>query len=222
MSFPFNNFMGNGSDTVSAIDDVEIEKKPSSKVHASMPGLVAGFVRSFGTTLVFGALSLFKQTLIWWFRVPIKMFRPYSINPWFVVTQLAQNEGQPLTPKYLTKLVKKEGFRMLGLNVLPLMIANGLVGTVLFQGYNFFERSLNLSTSSYWHYFAAGAVSGGMQTVLSTPLDAISASLQKDQAMKFRHHGVHRAVHNIMALMPERPLDRIHLLYKNVKYNMAR
>lgn len=191
---------------------------------AALPGLLAGFTRTLVTNFSLGIIGVFREAILWWFKVPIKMFRPYSVNPWMIFSELAEHQSQPYGPNFIRSTLKKEGFSILRLNVFPLMIANGLVGAVLFHSYtlslNFLKRVgyNDYYLSNFW----AGALAGFNQTLLSVPLDNLSKPIMKGDVLKHRHIGIHSKIYNNFIQMPFNKNQRLKYLYNGVRFNMFR
>ncbi|KAJ3259588.1 hypothetical protein HK103_002142 [Boothiomyces macroporosus] len=194
---------------------------PTEAPIVGIPGLLAGFARSFATNVSFVLIAMFKGTIGWWFRVPIKMFRPYAINPWAIFFELAQQEGTKLTPAFITKTIRNEGFKIVQLNVLPFLFANAIVGGVLFNVYTIsgdYLKSLS-PTHQCWHDFSAGAIAGCVQTLLSTPLARFHTELQKADFVKRRHDGLHKISNDVYKQIPG---EKHKHLFRGMGYNCIR
>jgi hypothetical protein len=191
---------------------------------AALPGLLAGFTRTLVTNFSIGIIGIFREAILWWFKVPIKMFRPYSVNPWMIFSELAEHQSKPYGPNFIHSTLKKEGFSILRLNVFPLMIANGLVGAVLFHSYTLSHNLLKRGgyNDYYMSNFWAGAIAGFNQTLLSVPLDNLSKSIIKGEFLKHRHIGIHSKIYTNFIEMPFNKHQRFKYLYKGVRFNMMR
>jgi hypothetical protein len=188
-------------------------KEPEKKKLEAMPGLLAGFSRTFLTKSILFGLSLLREGIQWWFRIPIKMFRPYAVNPWLVLNEMAAIDGQRFTVGYIRKVVEKDGWRMLGLNVVPLMVANGMVGVVLFHSYT-------LASIKTRNDFVAGGIAGMTSTFMATPMDRLTQMMTREKVMKHRHRGVHRALHSAFDSLPSNSISKATFLYRGFAFNL--
>ncbi|KAJ1551025.1 hypothetical protein HK405_015341, partial [Cladochytrium tenue] len=99
------------------------------------PGVLAGLAKSFATRSAFAVTAFAKGLLKWWFRVPIKLFRPSVVNPLIVLNKMAEAEGKKVSATYVRSVVKEEGFHLISKNMIPLLVCNSVVGAVLFNVY---------------------------------------------------------------------------------------
>ncbi|KXS16354.1 mitochondrial carrier [Gonapodya prolifera JEL478] len=110
---------------------------------------VAKTVAAKSAGMVKGSMFLTKGTLKWWFRYPIKLFRPYKVNPWMVLQGAAAEQvaaanaaAQKSQLGVLKAVVKAEGWTIVPNHVLPLLVANALAGIVLFNSYDLAVHTL--------------------------------------------------------------------------------
>lgn len=103
------------------------------------------------------------------------------------------------SPAMLSYAVKQHGWSFIPNQVLPPMVANTMVGAVLYAGYlqtlaTIHEPSA-LSTKrvypppSFGTTFAAGFIAGSIQSVLAAPVDALQVRFQARELMqgKYKH-----------------------------------
>ena len=79
--------------------------EPSS----STSSVLAGMSRSIATNTSIVIISILKGTIKWWFRVPVKLFRPYVLNPWWIFTEMAKKHGQSLSPSFIRFIITNHG-----------------------------------------------------------------------------------------------------------------
>ena len=190
-----------------------------SKTKQAMPGILAGFARPVITNIAI----IIKQSLMWWFRVPVKLFRPYAVNPWIMLHELAESESKALNSRYITEIVKRNGIKVVFRNVGPPMLANGIAGASLFHSYtvcNIWLRSRNFNVPS--GYFLAGGVSGLVHSCVATPMDRLAKRALKEDAIRFWYHGYHRVVKNTLNLIPGSNISKIKILYQDLVFNTMR
>ncbi|KAJ3069860.1 hypothetical protein HDU98_007071 [Podochytrium sp. JEL0797] len=169
------------------------EDKPDAKV-----GIVVGFARTMAVQSSMLLMGFTKGLLKWWFRLPVKLFRPYAVNPYLVMNAMAAQDGKTVSTKYIRDLVQKEGFAALGRNMLPLMVVNSMIGAFLFNTYNYTTFLIGEVLESKqpdtpkparfnWVPFFAGWTAGAAQSLLSTPVDNMQRSLSTDAILAHRH-----------------------------------
>ncbi|KAJ3301260.1 hypothetical protein HDV03_001081 [Kappamyces sp. JEL0829] len=183
------------------------------------PGLLAGIARQLVSNTSIILLGLTKEFLQYWFRFPVKMFRPYAVNPYTVFNEMA---GQQATWSFIWRTSRKEGFKLLALNVVPLLLANSFVGAVLFNTYTLShyllrEQSINVPIDA----FLSGAIAGATQSFLANPLYRIQRSLEGNSHATHRHKGV-VSLYKAAYLKLPAGLPRLGYLYKGIQYNLFR
>ncbi|KAI9341535.1 mitochondrial carrier domain-containing protein [Zopfochytrium polystomum] len=184
------------------------------------PGVLAGIAKSFVTRSSFALVGFGKGLLKWWFRVPIKLFRPSVVNPMLVFNMMAEAEGKKVSAGYVRNVVREEGFQLISKNMLPLLICNSIVGAVLFNVYTAtadhlealaaFDSSTPTTVfhhmsqfSHHFHPFFAGAVAGLAQSVLATPLDNVTRRVNPEVMAARRGEGmIGLAIRAVREAMP--------------------
>ncbi|KAI9103688.1 mitochondrial carrier domain-containing protein [Phlyctochytrium arcticum] len=170
-------------------------------------GFMAGVAKSLATKSAFAATAFGKGLLKWWFRVPIKLFRPHTVSPYLVVNHMAQAAGQKVSMGYMRTIVAQEGYGFLGKNVVPLLFANAMAGAVLFNVYASTYSAMAKSDSSAsslasalefdHHYpFIAGALAGASTAIVATPIENIKANINPADLVAHRHEGMIRFTHH--------------------------
>ncbi|KAJ3226818.1 hypothetical protein HK099_004087 [Clydaea vesicula] len=96
---------------------------------------IAAFVRAFLMKSTITLSGFGKGFLKYWFRTPVKFFRPSTLNPWALFSAMASAEEKKANFRFVRSVVKNEGIQVIGRNMLPLMLANAFVGAVLFNVY---------------------------------------------------------------------------------------
>ncbi|KAK9457768.1 mitochondrial carrier domain-containing protein [Dipodascopsis uninucleata] len=143
-----------------------------------------------------GTRAILSQMVAFYTRIPVKLFRPtrvdYMVVPRAINPAYKQNLpwsfGTHSTLALLTHAVKEHGWGILFNQVFPPLIANSLVGVILYTTYltalPVFSEHL-VKASSYDSFaptsdvltakqtFLAGFCAGGAQSVAAAPLDAI-------------------------------------------------
>ncbi|KZF20720.1 mitochondrial carrier [Xylona heveae TC161] len=158
--------------------DEDGQPKHPQKKHAATGASAAG-IRAFSA-----------QFLSFYFRAPVKAFFPTrvdymafarAINP--RVRAKERWSWRMTTPGLLAHAVKYHGWSFIPNQVLPPLIANVSVGTILYTGYlqtlaHYHEPSAHSSKRPYpppppAATFAAGFTAGTIQSLVAAPLDAL-------------------------------------------------
>ncbi|KAI8916373.1 mitochondrial carrier domain-containing protein [Gorgonomyces haynaldii] len=202
--------------------DEEIKPLPVTPTTSfSASSMVGGFVRAFSLQFYQLGSAVLRESIQWWFRVPIKLFRPYSVNPWFFINSMAAADGQPVSTQYIRSLIKRDGWRPLLMNTIPLFILNGLIGTVLFNGYSESLKIFQLLHSDLAS-FAAGGVGGFLQTLLATPFENFQRSIAPQQVSQHRHRGWHKIGQHAYKSLPSTSLGKLRHLYSGLSVHLVR
>jgi hypothetical protein len=86
-----------------ATDDIDTtQRDPTASV-------LAGVAKVFATKSALTVTFWLKGLIKWWFRYPIKLFRPHTISPYYVFSAMAQNEGKTVSLRYMKGVVADEG-----------------------------------------------------------------------------------------------------------------
>ncbi|TPX59957.1 hypothetical protein SpCBS45565_g07608 [Spizellomyces sp. 'palustris'] len=231
--------VSNPSSRVTAAKSPEaLDSSDAARIEGPTPvvGIMAGVAKSLATKSAFAATAFGKGLLKWWFRVPIKLFRPHTVNPWVVLNHMARTQGQKVGVGYMRTVVAEEGYSFLGKNIIPLLFANAVAGAVLFNVYATTISALSSSETSSsslsaalafdHHYpFIAGALAGASTSLVSTPLDNIKANVSPAQLVAHRHEGMLRFTYRTVreALKDERSVwAKCRRLYKGIGFLAAK
>ncbi|PRT55876.1 Mitochondrial thiamine pyrophosphate carrier 1 [Wickerhamiella sorbophila] len=139
-----------------------------------------------------GTRALTTQFFSFYIRVPVKLFRPARID----YTQLlrrslpaANNEPWSFwrhsNPAMLVRAVRKHGWEFIPDKLLPPILANSVIGAVLYSTYLSALYVLQASSGNKQYptikqTAVAGALAGGAQALVATPLDAITTRFDHD------------------------------------------
>ncbi|KAK9467558.1 mitochondrial carrier domain-containing protein [Lipomyces arxii] len=143
-------------------------------------------------TATAGTRALLSQMLAFYVRVPVKLFRPTRVDYLLVPRAINPAIGSNMPWRFrthssmalLTHAVKKHGWRFIYDQVLPPLLANSVVGIILYTTYltalplfsnndsdSFFGPANEVLT---WRQtMAAGFIAGGAQSLAAAPIDAI-------------------------------------------------
>ncbi|KAJ3415413.1 hypothetical protein HDV05_005007 [Chytridiales sp. JEL 0842] len=203
------------------------QKESSLEPHEVFPGVIAGIAKSFATKSAFAITAFSKGLLKYWFKVPLKFFKPAAVNPYMVFHAMAAQDGQKPSFNYIAKSVKSEGFSLISKNMLPLLVANSIVGAVLFNTYSYtFDALSNSSLDTadpdskghYAHPFVAGAIAGAAQSIVSTPLDNLNRRINIAEIIASRKNEgvigvVSKAIKTTLFVPSTTPFDRAKFLW---------
>ncbi|GIZ37948.1 hypothetical protein CKM354_000137600 [Cercospora kikuchii] len=152
--------------------------------------------------------ALSARMLTFYFRAPIKaFFRPRieAINPNVKAGQAWS--WRMTSPALLFTAVQQQGWAFLPNQVLPPLLANTAVGTVLYTAYLQIISTLHQPNSlsskrvfpppSFGTCFTAGFLAGTVQSVIAAPLDALQVRFQSTDMIegKYRnmwHYGLRK------------------------------
>ncbi|KAJ3397576.1 hypothetical protein HDU92_006371 [Lobulomyces angularis] len=156
---------------------------------------IAAFVRAFLMKSTITLSGFGKGFLKYWFRTPVKFFRPSTLNPWALFSAMASAEEKKANFRFVRSVVKNEGIQVIGRNMLPLMLANAFVGAVLFNVYAITSDFLEFTYGfQYKNAFAGGFLGGFFQSFLSVPLDNIQRSISGKDLINYRSDGVFKVL----------------------------
>ncbi|GBE82050.1 hypothetical protein SCP_0404280 [Sparassis crispa] len=120
------------------------------------------------------------RSLALYFSRPVRLFRPAKVSGWQSLKGLAVHHGQPLTPQYVSWLIKKQGFIVILKHFIPPIIVNGILGTVLWSTYSKTSDILEPYLTSHPTTLAAisGASAGGVQALVAAPAENLRFALE--------------------------------------------
>ncbi|KAJ3045702.1 hypothetical protein HDV00_007828 [Rhizophlyctis rosea] len=190
---------------------------------AALPGILAGIAKSLATKSAFAMTAFGKGLLKWWFRFPVKLFRPHIVNPWMVVGKMAEKDGRQLNAQYLRGVVAEEGFSVLGKNMLPLLFMNACAGAVLFNVYGLTVDYLASPELELHHPFIAGTLAGASTAVIATPIDNIRSRIDPMHLVDNRKEGMLRFTYRtVKDVLPPGPMDKARVLYKGLGFTAVK
>lgn len=158
---------------------------------------------SLGGALARAALG----SLAFFFRLPIRLFRPVKLSSWTVLESFAKREKKSLSLAYVWRLLRRENrtfiFHLLG----PPFLFNTIIGFTLFEAYSLTEarllrkhrpdllqqqpapqsgqeaQSIKKATwTPIWMVAIAGSAAGAAQCILSAPLDNVRLVLTSNKS----------------------------------------
>lgn len=140
-----------------------------------------------------GARAITAQFLTFYTRIPVKLFRPPRVDYTRLLQSLALSGELTKTPwtfwthsnpALLIRAVRKYGWSVVPDKLLPPIIANSLVGTVLYTSYlgslNLMEFVNGNNLPTVKQSFVAGGIAGGIQAIVATPIDAVATRFNAD------------------------------------------
>lgn len=136
-----------------------------------------------------GSRALMVQLFQFYTRAPVKLFRPARID-YSLLLRHASVDSKSLkgrwkvlsksNPVLLYHAIQNQGWRFIPDKLLPPIIANSLVGTVLYTTYLSVYNMLRDSCPRSQQVLLAGAAAGTIQAILATPIDAIVIRFDAD------------------------------------------
>ncbi|KAG0219454.1 hypothetical protein BGX33_002724 [Mortierella sp. NVP41] len=170
------------------------------------------------------ARSMLLQGLQFWYRVPIKLFRPMRVD--YLVMARAATMGIIPTPANRLALaetktqlskrtqffratsigmvahaVKTQGAGFIYRQVLPPLVMNSFIGSVLYTTYIFtlpvfhpaftYQKSRTFPPPPFPAVFMAGALAGAAQSLVAAPMDSLKV---KFQVQDLAHGGKHKSM----------------------------
>ncbi|KAF9352259.1 hypothetical protein BGX26_009892 [Mortierella sp. AD094] len=170
------------------------------------------------------ARSMFLQALQFWYRVPIKLFRPMRVD--YLVMARAATMGLIPAPSHrqayveqsnklskrtqffratsigmLTHTIKTQGAGFVYRQVLPPLLMNTFIGSVLYTTYIFtlpifhpaftYQKSRTFPPPPFPAVFMAGAIAGAAQSLVAAPMDSLKVKFQiQDVATGGKHKSI--------------------------------
>ncbi|KAJ3104637.1 hypothetical protein HDU97_009028 [Phlyctochytrium planicorne] len=228
------------SNTPSPSQDLILANPDENDPFVYIPNIIAGFARSFVSQSMMALTGVSKGLLKWWFRVPVKLFRPSAVNPFLIFAAIAEQEGRRVSFGFVRNLFKVEGFALISKNMLPLLICNSIIGAVLFNTYSITLEILSkevalpsfggdseeeLTYEVKHSPFSAGALAGVAQSLLATPLDNVTRRVDPAEVANRRGEGVFRVmVQTVREAMPTEggAWNKFKFLYHGYPVNVAK
>ncbi|CAG8525326.1 16725_t:CDS:2 [Acaulospora morrowiae] len=172
------------------------DKKQSTK-NAVTLAAPAAIARSF----TLQALSLF-------YRTPIKLFRPLRVDYLVMARAIMPPPSESRTKNLFHKTslgiisnaVKHHGFSFIPRHILPPLVANSVIGAVLFTFYISILSKIN-GTSSFDTQnhipppfpvvFFSGAIAGAAQSLVAAPLDSLKVRFEVNDLLEGKHKNMY-------------------------------
>ncbi|OZJ02261.1 hypothetical protein BZG36_04698 [Bifiguratus adelaidae] len=150
------------------------------------------------------ARSLILQSFQLFYRAPVKLFRPLRVDYLAVARAImpVNTTNKRFSLRYsslgvLTYAIKAKGWSFVPKQILPPLVANTLIGTILYTTY-IVSLPIFHPPSSISHHrtfppppftatFAAGCVAGAAQSVLATPIDSLKARFEINDLLEGKH-----------------------------------
>jgi hypothetical protein len=119
-----------------------------------------------------------QYTMAWYFKFPIKLFRPAPFNPYKYASDIKKMNRSWLR-------FGLDEYKSIINRTVPLLLLNGSIGIMLFTIYTnslALFRRFDIDSDSvslkFWPWFIAGSIAGLAQPVIATPFKDIESRLQ--------------------------------------------
>ncbi|KAI8890591.1 mitochondrial carrier [Backusella circina FSU 941] len=161
-----------------------------------------------GTTAI--ARTLMMQSLYLFYRTPVKLFRPLRVDYLIMARALLpmdEHSTKRFSFRYtsigmITHAVKTKGWNFIPRHILPPLVANTLIGTVLYTTYiatlplfhppSAFQLHRPFPPPSYNSVFMAGCLAGAAQSVIATPLDSLKVRFEVNDLLEGKHKSMYQ------------------------------
>ncbi|KAJ8661284.1 hypothetical protein O0I10_003034 [Lichtheimia ornata] len=162
-----------------------------------------------GSTAI--ARSLMMQGLYLFYRTPVKLFRPlrvdYLIMARAIMPPLDEASSKRFSFRYtsigmISHAVKKQGWNFIPRHVLPPLIANTVIGTVLYTTYiatlpmfhppSSFQLHRPFPPPPFTSVFMAGCIAGAMQSIVAAPLDSVKIRFEVSDLLEGKHRSMYQ------------------------------
>ncbi|CAO0796133.1 unnamed protein product [Mucor circinelloides] len=161
-----------------------------------------------GTTAI--ARTLMMQSLYLFYRTPIKLFRPLRVDYLIMaraLTPMDAASAKRFSFRYtsigmITHAVKTKGWNFIPRHILPPLIANTLIGTVLYTTYiatlplfhpaSHFQLHRPFPPPPYSSVFMAGCLAGAAQSIIATPLDSLKVRFEVSDLLEGKHTSMYQ------------------------------
>ncbi|KAJ3251085.1 hypothetical protein HDU77_006144 [Chytriomyces hyalinus] len=201
--------------------DVVAAEKPDASA-----GVLAGFARTAafqGSLLVTG---FGKGLLKWWFKMPVKLFRPVAVNPYMVFQHMAHGRGTTADVRFMRRVIREEGVGVVGRNFVPLLLVNSSIGAVLFNTYAGVMHTIDVSPiAEHVHGgmpidlapVVSGLLAGAVQSVFATPVDNLQRSLDPKAIVALRSNGgiIALVIDTLRSVLSSQPEPKPYIPLKN-------
>ncbi|KAK0502643.1 hypothetical protein EDD18DRAFT_1134283 [Armillaria luteobubalina] len=120
------------------------------------------------------------RSLALYFSRPVRLFRPAKVSGWQTLRGLAAKHGSSLNHRFMSSLVKDQGFLVIPKHFIPPMMVNAVLGTVLWTTYAEASATFEpyLSPHPIMYSALSGAIAGGAQAVVAAPAENVRLLLE--------------------------------------------
>ncbi|KAI9315653.1 mitochondrial carrier domain-containing protein [Dichotomocladium elegans] len=162
-----------------------------------------------GSTAI--ARSLMMQGLYLFYRTPVKLFRPLRVDYLIMARALLPPIDEASSSRFsfrytsigmITNAVKKQGWNFIPRHVLPPLLANTMIGTVLYTTYiatlpmfhppSQFQLHRPFPPPPYSAVFMAGCLAGAMQSLVAAPLDSVKIRFEVSDLLEGKHRSMYQ------------------------------
>ncbi|KAI8333068.1 mitochondrial carrier domain-containing protein [Chlamydoabsidia padenii] len=160
-----------------------------------------------GSTAI--ARTLMLQSLYLFYRTPIKLFRPLRVDYLIMARALlpVDETSKRFSFRYtsigmITHAVKTKGWNFLPKHVFPPLIANTVIGTVLYTTYiatlplfhppSAYQLHRPFPPPPYSSVFLAGCLAGAAQSIIATPLDSLKVRFEVNDLLEGKHRSLYQ------------------------------
>ncbi|KAG2178471.1 hypothetical protein INT44_001623 [Umbelopsis vinacea] len=165
-------------------------------------------ITSVGTSTAF-ARTIIMQSLWLFYRTPIKLFRPLRVDYLVMARALmpVNETNKRFSFRYtsigmITNAVKAQGWKFIPRHIMPPLIANTFIGTVLYTTYigtlplfhpaSNFQLHRTFPPPPFSAVFMAGALAGAAQCVVATPLDSLKVRFEVTDLLEGKHRSMYQ------------------------------
>ncbi|KAI8374460.1 mitochondrial carrier domain-containing protein [Radiomyces spectabilis] len=161
-----------------------------------------------GSTAI--ARTIIMQSLYLFYRTPVKLFRPLRVDYLIMARALMpvdDKTSKRFSFRYtsigmITHAVKTKGWNFIPRHILPPLLANTMIGTVLYTTY-IVSLPLFHSPCAYQLHrpfppppfssvFLAGCLAGAAQSIVATPLDSLKVRFEVSDLLEGKHRSMYQ------------------------------
>ncbi|KAI9481110.1 MAG: mitochondrial carrier domain-containing protein [Benjaminiella poitrasii] len=161
-----------------------------------------------GTTAI--ARTLMMQSLYLFYRTPVKLFRPLRVD-YLIMARALMPMDEMSTKKFsfrytsigmITHAVKTKGWNFIPRHILPPLLANTLIGTILYTTYiatlpifhppSTLQLHRPFPPPPFTSVFMAGCLAGAAQSIIATPLDSLKVRFEVSDLLEGKHKSMYQ------------------------------
>ncbi|KAI9253817.1 mitochondrial carrier domain-containing protein [Phascolomyces articulosus] len=196
------------------VNSLQFASKYTQPPHASMTlqnkRQKAKEVTSVGGSTAI-ARTLMMQGLYLFYRTPVKLFRPLRIDYLMMARALLPPVDEASSKRFsfrytsigmISHAVKTQGWNFIPRHILPPLLANTVVGTVLYTTYiatlpmfhpaSSFQLHRPFPPPPYSSVFMAGCLAGAMQSIVAAPLDSVKIRFEVSDLLEGKHRSMYQ------------------------------